>query len=179
VGEAAGCPDQARHYVAGLRARVDAVRTKTLDLPPDQRPRVAAIEWLDPMMIAGNWMPELIEIAGGIGGLATAGEQSRYVGWEDVLAYDPEVIVLLPCGFDLERTVEEANSLASLAAWRRITAANQRRVYAVDGNAYFNRSGPRMVDSLEILAYLIHPELFGAPQLPGATAARSRLASSS
>jgi iron complex transport system substrate-binding protein len=127
------------------------------------RPRVVGLEWLDPIMVAGNWMPEMIALAGGVCHLTEAGRHSPYVPWPTVVAEDPEVIIVMPCGFDLERTLAEAALLPRLPGWHDISAVRADRVYAVDGNAYFNRSGPRMVDSLEILAHLIHPDVFPPP----------------
>ena len=163
VGQATGSEDQARQYLAELKGRVEAVRAATAGVLPDERPRVACIEWIDPLMLAGNWMPELIEIAGGECGLTRPGHHSPYVEWDRLLAFDPEVIVLMPCGFDLARTTAEAPSLKDCPGWYRIAATGHQRAWAVDGNAYFNRSGPRIVDSLELLAHLVHPELVPPP----------------
>ncbi len=160
VGEAAGCRKRAEEYVAELRGRVEAIRSKTAGLPASERPRVACIEWIEPVMIAANWMPEMVQIAGGQNGLTRPGAKSAYSHWDDVVAYNPEVIVVMPCGFDLPRTIEEAKALTSFPGWTNLAAVRNGRVYAVDGNAYFNRSGPRIVDSLEILAQLLHPGLF-------------------
>ena len=112
-------------------------------------------------MVAANWMPELIDLAGGQSELTSSGARSHYTAWDEVVAYDPEVIVVMPCGFDLARTLDEARDLPKLRNWLKLTAVGAERVYAVDGNAYFNRSGPRIIDSLEILAELIHPTVFG------------------
>jgi iron complex transport system substrate-binding protein len=165
LGRAAGCEHAAEAYVAGLEARIGAVRCRTSALSATERPRVACIEWIEPLMISGNWMPELLDIAGGQCDLTAAGKHSPYVAWQDVRSFDPEVIVIMPCGFDLQRTLTEVAALGRLPGWMELTAVRRRRVYAVDGNAYFNRSGPRLVDSLEILAHLIHPEQFASPQL--------------
>jgi len=164
VGQATGRGDQARQYVAELHGRVEAVRSATSGVLPDERPRVACIEWIEPLMLAGNWVPELIEIAGGECELTQPGRHSAYVEWGRLLEFDPEVIVLMPCGFDLERTTAETQTLTNCPGWYRIAATGHQQVWAVDGNAYFNRSGPRIVDSLELLAHLIHPELVPPPQ---------------
>ncbi len=161
VGDAAACPAEAEAYVTGLRKRVEAVRGKATSAAAAHRPRVACIEWIEPVMVAANWMPELIELAGGQSGLTSSGARSRYTAWDDVVAYDPEVVVVMPCGFDLTRTLDEAGDLPKLRKWSKLAAVRTDRVYAVDGNAYFNRSGPRIIDSLEILAELIHPSVFG------------------
>jgi iron complex transport system substrate-binding protein len=171
VGEAAGCPDAAQRLIAALQARVAAVRTKAAGLPPSGRPRVIGLEWLDPIMVAGNWMPEMIDLAGGICRLTEAGRHSPSVPWQMILDEDPQVLIVMPCGFDLERTLREAAMLPRRPGWSGMSAVRSGRVYAVDGNAYFNRSGPRMVNSLEILASLVHPELFPAPHERAAFAA--------
>lgn len=153
----------AAEYVAGLESRMEAVRSRTAAIPESQRPLTACIEWIEPMMIAGNWTPDLIALAGGRQAWAVAGRHSTYTAWDDVRAADPEVIVVMPCGFDLSRTLCEAASLSELPGWRELTAVRAGRTFAVDGNALFNRSGPRLVDSLELLAGLLQPELFGRP----------------
>ncbi len=116
-------------------------------------------------MLGANWMPELVELAGGQHGLTKSGQHSTQAEWDDLVGFDPELIVVMPCGFDLERTIAESQSLAERANWQSLQAVRNGRVFAVDGNAFFNRSGPRLVDSLEILAHLIHPDRFDPPQL--------------
>ncbi len=160
VGEAAGRLDTAREYVAGLKSRVAVVQTVTASLADEARPRVICLEWIEPPIVAANWMPRLVEIAGGRNGLTKAAQRSGPTKWENVVSYDPEVIVVMPCGFPLERALSEAPRLQSFPHWSGLHAVRDGRVYAVDGNAYFNRSGPRIVDSLEILAGLIHPARF-------------------
>jgi iron complex transport system substrate-binding protein len=119
-------------------------------------------------MLAANWVPEIVALAGGRNGLSIGGRHSTYHTWPDVLAYDPEVIVVSPCGFDLNRTLDEARALESVPGWKQMTAVREGRVYAVDGSAYLNRSGPRLVDSLEILAHLLHSDRI--PALPDSSA---------
>lgn len=153
----------AAEYVKALETRIDHVRTRSSTLAESQRPLTACIEWIEPMMIAGNWTPELIELARGRQAWAVAGRHSTYTAWDDIRSADPEVIVVMPCGFDLKRTVREATSLLELPGWGELRAVRSGRVFAVDGNALFNRSGPRLVDSLELLAGLIHQELLGKP----------------
>jgi iron complex transport system substrate-binding protein len=122
---------------------------------------VAIIEWIDPLILAGNWVPEMVQLAGGRDGLCKAGEHSPPMAWETLRNYAPAVIALIPCGYKLEQTLAEIPALQRLPGWNELPAVRQGRVYVVDGNAYFNRPGPRIVDSLEILAGLIHPDLFG------------------
>ncbi len=163
VGAATDRRAEAEEYTGRLRARVAAVSDRTAQIPLAERPRVAAIEWIEPLMLAGNWMPELIELAGGVQPIRERGQHSTYNSWSEITAFDPQVVLVMPCGFDLARGVAESAVLRALPGWNDLPAVRAGRVYAVDGNAYFNRSGPRIVDSLEILAGLLHPELFGFP----------------
>ena len=164
VGEAAAAQAAAREAVAKLESRIEQVRAKTRAWPPQRRPRVACLEWIDPPMLAANWTPELVKSAGGDPGeLVQANTHSTYADWKGIAEFDPRVVVIMPCGFDLERTITEAQVLPSVAGWSELSAVREGRVFAVDGNAYFNRSGPRLVDSLEILAHLFHPDLFAPP----------------
>ncbi len=159
IGRALGVSERAEHLVHELTLRVEQVRR--VAAPITHRPRVLAIEWLDPVFSAGHWVPELITIAGGQPVLATAGERSQRLSWPDVIAAAPEVVILMPCGFTLERTLAEAATLLPRrAGWSALPTVRTGNVFAVDANAYFSRPGPRIVDSLELLATLIHPELF-------------------
>lgn len=163
VAAAVAAADAGRRWVAELTARVEHVRQITGSLPSSERVRVACIEWIEPLMCAGNWMPELITIAGGTQPFAQAGLHSGYTAWADVVAFDPQAIVVMPCGFDLPRTLQESARLRELPQWHDLTAVRLGQVFCVDGNAYFNRSGPRLVDSLELLAWLLHPQRFAPP----------------
>jgi iron complex transport system substrate-binding protein len=158
VGEATGREKEARILVSSLKERIDRVREKALR--SDLRPRVACLEWLDPIYNAGHWMPEMVEWAGGTDGLAKKGKPSVRLDWEKVADYGPDVIVLMPCGFDITRALKEIHLLQRLPGWNDLPAVKQEKVFAVNGHAYFNRSGPRLVDGLEILAEIIHPEIF-------------------
>ena len=160
IGAATKTEVAAAHLVNGYRQRIAAIVDRTAVLTAAQRPRVLCIEWIEPLMPAGNWTPQLIEFAGGVSGLAVAGGHSRYSSWEEVAAFDPQVILVAPCGFDLPRTLSEAERLPQISVWQALTAVQQGRVFAIDGNALLNRSGPRLVDSLELLAQLIQPEMF-------------------
>ena len=142
---------------AGLAARVDAIAAKTADL----RPRtVVCIEWCDPLMAAGNWVPEMVRLAGGEDLLGKSGEHAPTLAWDAFAAADAEVLVFMPCGYGLARTRQDAEMLARRPAWRGLRAARSGEVYVTDGNRYFNRPGPRLVESVEILAEILHPELF-------------------
>jgi iron complex transport system substrate-binding protein len=121
---------------------------------------VACIEWIEPLMAAGNWIPELVVMAGGVNLFGAAGKHSPWMTWEQLRDQDPDVIVVLPCGLDLTRTREEMPALAGRAGWKGLRAVAADRVYLADGNQFFNRPGPRLVESLEILAEAIHPEAF-------------------
>ncbi len=158
VGEALGLSERARALAADLAGRVSEVGESTGDIP--DRPSVACIEWLDPPMAAGNWMPELVRLAGGRDLFGEDGAHSKWLEWEEIRAADPEILVLLPCGFDIARTRVELPALLSRPGWNQLQAVRRGRVHLTDGNAYFNRPGPRLVESLEILAEIFHPERF-------------------
>lgn len=156
VGRSTGREPHARSYVAGLRARLDAVRAAVGDTP--QRPRVVCCEWLDPLYCAGHWVPEQVRIAGGEDGLGRDAQPSRVVEWRDVLDYAPEVLVLMPCGFPAEQAAARIADLAGRTGWAMLPAVTTRQVFAVDGSAYFSRPGPRLVEGVELLARILHPE---------------------
>jgi iron complex transport system substrate-binding protein len=158
VAAATGVADRAEGVVAALRQRVDSVRARALQAGP--RPRCVILEWLDPPFACGHWNPELVEIAGGVEALGHKGRPSRRVTWEDVFAARPEVLLIACCGFDLERTRRDLPRLTEREGWADIPAVRDGRVYAVDGSQYFSRPGPRVVDSLEIAAEILHPALF-------------------
>ena len=167
VGSAAGVGHVAAERVAGLRHRIDAVRSATQTVPTGQRPRVAVIEWIEPLMIAANWTPELVELAGGKYGLAEGGRHSEYAKWEEVCRYDPEVLLVAACGFDLSRTVAEAGQLALLPGWNELTAVREGRVWGLDGDVHLNCPSPGVVDTLELLGHLLHPGRVPKPELVG------------
>ncbi|MBB5396252.1 cobalamin-binding protein [Mucilaginibacter sp. AK015] len=141
-----------------LNERVDIIRHKLKFM--ESKPTIACIEWLEPLMISGNWIPELVNIAGGTPILARAGKHSPYVSWDDIRESDPEIILLMPCGFSIERTMREVNILLEQPGFTDLKAVKNNRIYIADGNHYFNRPGPRIVDSLEILAEIIHTKQF-------------------
>lgn len=141
-----------------LNERVDIIRHKLKF--SENKPTVACIEWLEPLMLSGNWMPELVSIAGGISVLTEPGKHSPYVQWEDLRLQDPEVLVVMPCGFSIERILKEIDLLFQLPGFSDLKAVKNNRVYIADGNQYFNRPGPRIVDTIEILAEIIHPKQF-------------------
>ncbi|HLW00478.1 MAG TPA: cobalamin-binding protein [Ktedonobacterales bacterium] len=153
VGAALERTEQAQALVAGYEARLEHLRRRAAAQPA--HPRIALLEWLDPPMAAGNWTPELVEAVGGINLFGEAGAHSPWLAWEELVAADPDVIILTPCGFTLARTLEDIPLLEARPGWAKLRAVQSGRVFAVDGNQYFNRSGPRLVESAEILAALL------------------------
>jgi iron complex transport system substrate-binding protein len=140
--------------VAYLQKRIDAVRSMKIK----DRPRVLCVEWLDPLFTAGHWVPQMVEYAGGINGISAAGESSRRMDIDEAAQFDPDVIVLMPCGFEILRTLKELPALARNEKWKSFRAVKNNDVYAVNANAYFSKPGPRTVAGLEILAKILHPE---------------------
>ncbi len=143
-----------------LEARVKIVEQKIQGLSLTELPKVACIEWTDPLMAAANWIPELVNLAGGQTQFSVAGQPSPHLQWEALIASNPDAIIFMPCGFDLNRTRQEAQLLTQNPDWQKLHATQSGRVYITDGNSYFNRPGPRLADSLEILAEILHPEIF-------------------
>jgi iron complex transport system substrate-binding protein len=154
LAQATNRRDAGVELVQTAAARVDRVK---LAVRGAQRPRVAALEWLDPVFVAGHWTPQLIELAGGVDVLGMPGEPSETASWETVAAAEPEVVVVMPCGYDAPRAHTEAVSYA-----RELSTLNARRIVAVNASAYFSRPGPRLVDGLELLAHVLHPDLVSA-----------------
>jgi iron complex transport system substrate-binding protein len=153
VARACDVLDAGERLVAATQQRFDAVAHAV----QDERPSVACIEWIEPLMSAGNWMPELVEIAGGRPLFTRAGEHSPYLEWIRIVEADPDVILVSPCGFDLERTIPEMHWLTSRPEWPLLSAVRNRRVYLADGNQLFNRPGPRLADSVELLNAMFRP----------------------
>ncbi len=149
--------DRGDDLVAALQRRMAAVSDVAASMRA--RPTVACIEWIDPLMAAGNWLPELVTMAGGVNLFGAAGVHSPWLTWEALAAADPDVVIVMPCGFDIARTREEMPTLAASDIWSRLRAVRAGRVYLTDGHQYFNRPGPRVADSLEILAEILHPDL--------------------
>jgi iron complex transport system substrate-binding protein len=157
VGSALGVRPRAEELIDSLRRRLDAIGEKARNLP---RPTVAAIEWLDPLMSGGNWMPELVEIAGGTSLFTKPGEHSNWLDWATLIEADPDVILLVPCGFKIEQTIRDLNALTENPAWPQLRAVKEGRVYVIDGHHFFNRPGPRLVESAEMAAEILHPHQF-------------------
>ena len=165
VADACGVPERGEKTVEALQVRMTEISSRACRSP--RRPRVACIEWHEPLMAAGNWVPELVEMAGAANLFGQAGTHSPWMTWQQLVDADPDVIVSMPCGFDLARTCAEMYWLDRRPEWPRLRAVKTGRVYLADGNQYFNRPGPRIVESLRILAEIVHPEAFQA-QLQGA-----------
>ncbi|MDF5716634.1 MAG: cobalamin-binding protein [Rhizonema sp. NSF051] len=159
VGNAFGVDSQP--LIKNLEARLKIVEHKTQGFSKIEKlPTVACIEWTEPLMFAANWIPELVSIAGGEALFSLTGQSSAPLKWETLIQANPDIVIFMPCGFDLNRTRQEAQLLTNHPEWQQLHATQSGRVYITDGNAYFNRPGPRLVDSLEILAEILHPEIF-------------------
>lgn len=158
LGEATGRQKQAEELIAAGRARLEKLVADTQDLAV--RPRVFCMEWLDPIYCSGHWVPEMVRIAGGVDRLGREGSDSVRIPWDQVREWDPEVLIIAPCGFHIDKVMEQAPRLFEYPGWADLSAVRQNRVYAVDANAYFARPGPRVIDGTELLAHLLQPEIF-------------------
>ena len=158
LGRVTGSDDEADQLIASGRARLGQVRS--LADRAGHRPRVFCMEWMDPVYCCGHWVPEMVALAGGEDGLGRLGADSVRIPWDSVLEWAPEVLVVMPCGFGLAKAFDEAQRLLDYPGWADIPAVSSGRVYVVDANAYFARPGPRVVDGTELLAHLIHPQVF-------------------
>jgi len=165
VADACGVSERGEEVVGELQGKMQAISARSCESP--LRSRVACIEWHEPLMAAGNWVPELVEMAGAVNLFGEAGAHSPWMTWRQLVDADPDVIISMPCGFDLDRTCAEMYWLTDRPEWQNLRAVRSGQVYLADGNQYFNRPGPRLVESLEILAEILHPEAF-APALEGA-----------
>lgn len=163
VAVATGQEAIAQVLIQSLKERLWKVEQKTRHL---SRPRVACLEWLDPLMAAGNWIPELVNIAGGEYGLVDAGAHTPTITWDALVAFQPEVIVITPCGFKIPQSQTDLPILTAHPQWQSLPAVQNNRVYVADGNAYYNRPGPRIVESTEILAEMLHPEACAGMAVP-------------
>jgi iron complex transport system substrate-binding protein len=166
VGELTGVDHRARVLVERLRARIEAVRERAGTSA--HRPRVACLEWFDPIYVGGHWVPEMVDIAGGGDVLGRRGEPSRVVAWDEIVAAQPEILVLMPCGFDIARARAELGALTARRGWQDLPAVRTGRVFLTDASSYFNRPGPRLVDGLEFLATALHPNRFHSAPPDGA-----------
>jgi iron complex transport system substrate-binding protein len=154
VAEKIGRVTEGRKLVAALQKRIDMVRSMKVK----RNPKVLCVEWIDPLFTAGHWVPQMVKYAGGINGLSTAGEPSRRMDIDEVVQLNPDTILLMPCGFDIEQTLRELPPLAENEKWKSLRAVKNGNVYAVNANAYFSKPGPRTVIGLEIMAKILHPD---------------------
>ena len=162
IAKKIGKIDEAHTLIGSLRKRIEYVKNKS----KKSRPKVLCIEWLDPLFTAGHWVPQMVEMAGGINGISVIGEPSRRMKLEEAVAFDPDIIVLMPCGFDINRIHQEYSKLASNNQWKSLCAVKNKKVYAVDANSYFSKPGPRTVTGVEILTKIINPETFSDLKIP-------------
>ncbi len=158
LGRATRRTSEAEAFITQAKERMS--RIAAVARSASSRPRVFCMEWIDPVYCSGHWVPEMLELIGAEDRLGKKGTDSVRVPWEDVLAWDPEVFVVLPCGFHLHEAAEQARLLASRPGWTGLTAVKRGQVFAVDASSYFARPGPRVFDGLELLAHLIRPDLF-------------------
>ena len=171
VARATSTEAVAAPLVASLQARIDTVMAKAAQVT--QQPRVLHLEWVEPLMCGGHWIPEMVELAGGVNCFGDKQNGSRHLEWEEVVASQPDVIIVMPCGFNVSRALQDIPLLAQREAWATLPAVQQQRVYGIDANAYTSRSGPRLVCGLQIIAAMLHPTVFsgmipagGAIRLP-------------
>ena len=158
VGAKTGAASQAEAIAQDMEARIAAVAARAADA--DTHPSVLHVEWADPLMCAGHWVPEMVELAGGVNTFGDKDTGTFQLEWDEVVARQPEIIIMMPCGFDVSRGLQDVPLLSQREGWQSLPAVRNRRVYVVDAGAYTSRSGPRLVDGLEIMAEMIHPELF-------------------
>ena len=158
IADACGVKDRGKSLIKGLKSRMVDMIEKTC--MQTRKPSVVCIEWLNPLMSAGNWVPDLVELVGGEPLLAKAGEHSPWMKWEDVVAADPHFIFVMPCGFAIDRTLSEISLLTRLPGWDKLRAVKKKNVIVVDANQFFNRPGPRLIDSMEIIVEVFHPTKF-------------------
>ena len=159
VGNSAGVEEKAARFANSLRERANRIESSAAKA--DTRPRVVCLEWLDPLMVGGHWVPEMVELAGGVDCFGKPGSPSFVVEWEQIVEARPDVVIAMPCGFDVRRGLSEVRALTDKPDWAELPATNTDSLFVVDANSYFSRSGPRLFNGLEILAEILHPELFG------------------
>lgn len=157
IAKAINAEEAAEKLMESMKSRLKEMQESVIKL---RRPDVLCVEWLDPLMSAGNWIPELVQIAGGNPLAASAGEHSPYLEWTEVQRLDPDIITISPCGYSIAQTMNEISTLTSLDRWNDLRAVKNKQVFVLDGDQYFNRPGPRLVDSTHILGEIIHPSVF-------------------
>lgn len=157
IAEVIGAEEAAQKLTTQMKSELQQIQDAVIKL---QRPNVLAIEWMEPLMSAGNWVPQLIQLAGGQPLAAEAGEHSPWLEWKQMQQLNPDIITVMPCGYDIQQTLKEISTLTSRPGWQKLRAAQNKQVYLLDGHQYFNRPGPRLVDSTKILAEVLHPSIF-------------------
>jgi iron complex transport system substrate-binding protein len=157
LGRAVGCLEKAEAEIASGRARMERIAAKVRNA--SHRPRVFCMEWVAPVYCSGHWEPEMVDLAGGVDALSRKGADSIRIQWQDVLNWAPEVLIVSPCGFNLNGALQQTLQLSRNPQWTDLPAVRQDRVFVVDANSYFARPGPRVIQGIELLAHLIHPEL--------------------
>ena len=158
VGQATGAEAEAERITTEMQQRIDSIAARTADIT--HRPRVLHLEWVDPLMCGGHWVPEMVDMAGGENCFGDKETGSFRLEWDEVVASQPEVIIFMPCGFDVKRGMQDVPLLSEREEWASLPAVKNNLVYAIDAGAYTSRSGPRLVEGLEIMSEMIHPELF-------------------
>lgn len=169
IGRATGTEAKALEITAGLTARIAAVAERAKDA--DSHPSVLHVEWAEPVMCGGHWVPEMTELAGGVNSFGDKDTGTLKLDWDEVVASQPEIIIMMQCGFDVKRALEDMPILTAKEGWASLPAVKNNRVYVIDAGAYTSRSGPRLVTGLEIMAEMIHPELFSG-MIPESAALR-------
>lgn len=169
IGRATGTEAKAAEITEGLRARIEAVAERAKDV--DKQPSVLHVEWADPVMCGGHWVPEMVDLAGGTNSFGDKDTGTLKLDWDEVVASQPEVIIMMQCGFDVKRALEDMPIMTAKDGWASLPAVKNNRVYVIDAGAYTSRSGPRLVTGLEIMAEMIHPEIFSG-MIPEAAALR-------
>ena len=158
IAKTMGTPEYSTILKSEINERFKFLKDKMKGI--DQKPTVLCIEWIEPIMVAANWVPELVGLAGGKNVMSVSGTDSNFCSWDEIKKTNPEIIIMMPCGFGIKRTLEDIHYLQNRKGWQELKAVKENKVFAVDGNQYFNRPGPRLVDSAEILAEIIHSEYF-------------------
>ena len=164
VAKKVGREQKGEEVIAALKRRINHIGSIAQNAK--NKPKMLCIEWLDPIFTAGHWVPQMVELAGAVNGVSKRGEPSRKMDWKEVIEFDPDIIVLMPCGFDVERTMNELWRIEKMEEWNRLGAVKNKAVYATDASSYFSRPGPRTATGLEILAKIIHPDLFNTLKIP-------------
>lgn len=157
IAKTMGAPESSSILKSEIKERFKLLKNK---LKGTDQPTVLCIEWIEPIMAAANWVPELVGLAGGKNVMSVSGTDSNFCSWDEIKKTNPEIIIIMPCGFGIKRTIEDIHYLQNRKGWQELKAAKENKVFVVDGNQYFNRPGPRLVDSAEILAEIFHPDYF-------------------